>query len=389
MYNTAGDGNINTIIGSITSQVRNYGTGIATASFASIQFATDPVTWYRGNIRFLTNGTDGTSGAGTEQMRITSNGNVGIGTITPSAVLDVVGTGKFTTAVSKTQLTVNGTGAIQSGINFANGGTIYGEIYFDNNAPYDMSIYQKYTTGSLILGTNTTERMRITSAGNVGIGTTAPIYPLQVGTSGAEVSIGGAPTANGTGRLKFINTNSTKNWQISTNDSVAGAFEIMPSTTNGGSTFTTPAMLISSTGNVSTPTQTTAMGGLDAVFNMPLAYTYYTMPFKTTAGPFNINIGSNWNNGTYTYTAPITGIYLICVGIYTDTVDRLGVFINGNRKINITGYPSIAGADIWTSSCMVSMTETDTLQFRSYSESVGAVIQYDAAYTFFQLRLLG
>lgn len=76
MYNTAGDGVVNTVIGSITSQVRNYGTNIATNSFASIQFATDPSTWYKGDIRFLTNGSDGTGSGPTERMRITSGGNI-------------------------------------------------------------------------------------------------------------------------------------------------------------------------------------------------------------------------------------------------------------------------------------------------------------------------
>jgi len=76
MYNTGGDGVANTVIGSITSQVRNYGTGIATSSFASIQFATDPTTWYKGDIRFLTNGSDGTSTGGTERMRIKANGGI-------------------------------------------------------------------------------------------------------------------------------------------------------------------------------------------------------------------------------------------------------------------------------------------------------------------------
>jgi hypothetical protein len=74
MYNTGGDGVANTVIGSITSQVRNYGTNIATNSFASIQFATDPSTWFRGDIRFLTNGSDGTGSAPTERVRITSGG---------------------------------------------------------------------------------------------------------------------------------------------------------------------------------------------------------------------------------------------------------------------------------------------------------------------------
>jgi len=89
MYNTGGDGVANTVIGSITSQVRNYGTGIATSSFASIQFATDPTTWYKGDIRFLTNGSDGTSTGGSEKMRITSGGNVGIKNTSPSGLLEI------------------------------------------------------------------------------------------------------------------------------------------------------------------------------------------------------------------------------------------------------------------------------------------------------------
>jgi hypothetical protein len=101
------------------------------------------------------------------------NGNVLIGTTTDSGEkLQVSGSVKATSAtfangVSNTQLTVNGIGAIKSGINFANSGTTYGQIYFDNNAPYDMSVLQQYTTGSLIFGTNNTERMRIKANGSV------------------------------------------------------------------------------------------------------------------------------------------------------------------------------------------------------------------------------
>lgn len=74
-YNTAGDGNTNTVIGQLRSQVRNYGGNIATASFASIQFATDPSAWFKGEIRFLTNGTDGTDGVGTLASKIDSAQN--------------------------------------------------------------------------------------------------------------------------------------------------------------------------------------------------------------------------------------------------------------------------------------------------------------------------
>jgi hypothetical protein len=85
---------------------------------------------------------------------------VGIGTSSPSTK------GHFYSGTSMDQLTVDGTGAIETGINFASGGTTYGQIYFNNVSPYDMSVLQQYSTGSLIFGTNDTERMRIDSQGH-------------------------------------------------------------------------------------------------------------------------------------------------------------------------------------------------------------------------------
>ena len=58
--NTAGDGATNTVLGRVSSNVRTYGGNIGTASFASIEFATDATDWFKGELRFLTNGTDGT-----------------------------------------------------------------------------------------------------------------------------------------------------------------------------------------------------------------------------------------------------------------------------------------------------------------------------------------
>jgi hypothetical protein len=110
------------------------------------------------------------------------------------------------------------------------------------------SAFGTATNNPLLISTNDTERMRITSGGNVGIGTASPTQLLQVGGNAASMAIGDGLTTNGTSRLKFTSSNSVTNWQISNNDSIAGAFEIMPSTAAGGKTFTTPAFSIASTG---------------------------------------------------------------------------------------------------------------------------------------------
>jgi hypothetical protein len=115
---------------------------------------------------------DGTAGA--HRFVIDSSGNVGIGTSSPSTK------GHFYSGTSMDQLTVDGTGAIETGINFASGGTTYGQIYFNNVSPYDMSVLQQYSTGSLIFGTNDTERMRIDSSGTLFQGTTSPTLHSSV-----------------------------------------------------------------------------------------------------------------------------------------------------------------------------------------------------------------
>ncbi|MEK7075480.1 MAG: hypothetical protein AAB948_01605, partial [Patescibacteria group bacterium] len=86
--------------------------------------------------------------------------------------------------------------------------------------------------------------------GNVGIGTANPLYNLQIFDTSGTIAIGGTPTGNGEGNLKFITSNNRKNWNIAVNQYISGSFNIGRSTAIGGSTFTTADLTIDTLGQV-------------------------------------------------------------------------------------------------------------------------------------------
>jgi hypothetical protein len=114
----------------------------------------------------------GTSGAvdsaPTTKMTILGNGNVGIGTTAPGAKFDIGGSGE--------SIRLSG-GAAQTFMTFLNGSTRKG--YVGTGAGGTDMIFN-VDSGSIVL-----------QGGNVGIGTTAPIGTLDVGTAGS-ICLGGS-----------------------------------------------------------------------------------------------------------------------------------------------------------------------------------------------------
>ena len=99
----------------------------------------------------------------TERLRIDNSGNVGIGTSSPASILHVNPSADCYVTLQPGSTDGN------AGINIRNSaGTQKGYVMYDTDDNY------------LRFGTNNTERVRINSSGNVGIGTTSPGTKLHV-----------------------------------------------------------------------------------------------------------------------------------------------------------------------------------------------------------------
>ena len=117
----------------------------------------------------------------TERLRIDSSGNVGIGTTSPSAKLDVNGLLQLRAyGLEGGQLCFlnpdNASAGMIIDVSSTNAGRIISEA-----GSSSLSLGQLVGTGGIInFYTSSTERLRIDSTGNVGIGVTAPVNKLEV-----------------------------------------------------------------------------------------------------------------------------------------------------------------------------------------------------------------
>ena len=168
---------------------------------------------------------------GGEKMRVDSAGNVGIGTSSPSSFgkLTVTGASGAGGVNAWIQNTSDATGdnvkyaGIQFSVGSDNGSTAI-RSYRTNTATDYSSALAFFTKGTGAGATIVTERMRINSAGNVGIGTTSPTEKLHVyGTARIDRILGGE--INGAGNFHIDSTGTGQiylNWFTGTGGVAVG-----------------------------------------------------------------------------------------------------------------------------------------------------------------------
>lgn len=133
-----------------------------------------------------------------DRMTITGAGHVGIGTTNPSAKLDIIGGNWNLPGGSAGDVRVgNSVYNLRIGVETIGGGAGTVRMYSDG--------------GSLMLGTNDATHLTMTTVGNVGIGTEAPVSKLRVvgPVSSTAHIISGATTYVGTSDVRAIEGIST------------------------------------------------------------------------------------------------------------------------------------------------------------------------------------
>jgi hypothetical protein len=396
------NGNIRVSNGTGFTSANSLIRSIQAMSGSTNQFVSSSIDFY--TAAFTDNGQIAFSTGATERMRVDGSGNVGIGTSSPIGKMEVVqnsGTGNVITVrnTNSNQFFIGGLSmlnaatannfgvTIGTGVRDVDGTDSFftinkvtsGTSYVSELAYYDLSAeFWKFST-------NNTERMRITSAGNVGIGTTGPAYLLDVaasGSSGGIVDVGrfyASAAGAATSRILFGSP---------ANEVCAAIGAQTTTATSGDLTFYTEAggslnenMRLNASGNLGIGT--TAPGAkLEVVgtarVRQPDATRYrsdwyvesgnaYMNGFDDTAGLY-IPVAFNFSSYTFNSSA----------------AERMRIDSSGNLLVGATAIPSssVAGialkadlannASTW--SCGTKTAASTMIEFVNGNGQVGTII---------------
>ena len=225
---------------------------------------------------------------GTTAVTIDTSQKVGIGTSSPTQPLQV----NMTAGDQGIKLQAHNTTA-GNRLSFADSsGTDYGLVNYDHGSDF-MSFY-----------TNSSERMRIDSSGNVGIGTSSPAGRLHV-SSTSDVEVRSASTGASYATFRIKNSTQDYSMQIRTDqsnawtlrDETAGANRLLVDTSGrvsiNGSALDSVWLTIN--GNVSNPTLQSYQNTTSSVSHLWFRNTNGVVGSVTTSGSLtSYNVSSDY-----------------------------------------------------------------------------------------------
>jgi hypothetical protein len=331
-YTISGGSINNTPIGAITPSTGSFSSLVATTADinggsidGTTVGASTPSTVASTNLSYTgtLTGSTGVINIGSGQVYKEASGDVGIGTSSPTASIPLTILSNSGNAIAmNVRGRSDGIGVVLFSDNAdAENGRIdfrtnYAEIKQARNAP-------------LILSTNSTERLRITAAGSVGIGTSSPTQPLDVN---------GNVAITGTGRrITGDFSNATAADRLTFQTSTVNGFTTVPFAPNG--TGTGSAVRLNSSSDVSNASIATIIAG-GATSSMSLQSgitgtgTYLPMTFFT-GGSERLRIDSAGSVGIGT-SSPSTAFY-----VYRTDADAVGTFQGLQTESGGTGKSAI------------------------------------------------
>ena len=290
--------------------------------------------------------------SGLDQGFNVTTGSIGIGTVSPASILHASGSSDQTVTIQTT------TAGADSRINFRNsGGTDAGGIHYKHNGNHLTFL----TGGSLA------ERLRITSAGNIGIGTDNPQSLLSLHQSGGGFEVNANSGSNNARLLSYDRPAGV--YREMTFQALSYVFE------TGG----TEKFRIKSDGYLGI-NQNSPLTRLDVKQNNGVAYNNRAQPVSYGAARF-LNESGHTSGGTYTgFQFNITGDSQnrICsMGMITEASNSRASSLvfhtddGGNRteKLRITSGGQLNfGGDLtqtgFTASITRNSSETDILRLK-------------------------
>jgi hypothetical protein len=224
------------------------------------------------------------------------------------------------------------------------GGGPYGRLGYDHNA------------SAMTFRTYTSEKMRLTYEGNLGLGTTTPSekFVVEDSANGAFIDIVGASSGD-----------------------IASGIRVKQGSTTRGGFYTNPThdMTIISDSGMTFRTNNANSNSIDSngIFTNTTKPYFFAYSNAVNASlnpnvlcPFNLLLEyqgpQNYNTATHRYTAPVAGIYQFNVHVYGNNSTNLHSFairVNGSIRSRSSGYGNSQSDTYVSGSASFKLTAND------------------------------